>query len=250
MLQGEPVCSGALEGGSTLGTFGIRDKSDLVFVRGIIREGLHCLGGFCNLSHHMMALPVIQCNYIKLQFKHTLMWSECEHSRWHWTRSKPVYPEQTPVRPRVTDSFAFAFRFLSGKFPSFTWTLRISSLVGNGILWGLGVSASDCDLGARVGISGISVRSWFQEICHSTKKTRFSKSNFSNVNKYFCMKIAEKNEPSLKTPNLQGFCLTPNSLRERSFRKKTLDSLVGVGVPGTGLGRAKWKMHAFRGPQR
>ena len=73
-----------------------------------------------------------------------------------------------------------------------------------------------------------SVRSWFQEICHSTKKTRFSKSNFSNVNKYFCMKIAEKNEPSLKTPNLQGFCLTPNSLRERSFRKKTLDSLVGV----------------------
>ena len=37
------------------------------------------------------------------------------------------------------------------------------------------------------------------------------------LKKYFWIKIGTKNEPSLKTPNLQGFLLTPNSLRDRSF---------------------------------
>ena len=44
--------------------------------------------------------------------------------------------------------------------------------------------------------------------------------NISNVdnfflNEYFLIKMGTKNEPSLKTPNLQGFLLTPNSFGAR-----------------------------------
>ena len=65
-------------------------------------------------------------------------------------------------------------------------------------------------------------------IYHSIQKPQNRNRDFSKVIKYFLIKIEIKNEPCLKTPNLQGFLLTPNIFGERSSRKVTLYSLVGV----------------------
>ena len=65
-------------------------------------------------------------------------------------------------------------------------------------------------------------------VCISIQKDNNSDQNFAKMNEYFLIKNGTKNEPSLKTPNLQGFCLTPNSLGERCNRKVTLHSPQGV----------------------
>ena len=84
-------------------------------------------------------------------------------------------------------------------------------------------------------------------IYYSTQTFQNSNQDFSNVNQNVHLKIEIKNELSLKTPNLQGFCLTPNSDKVRSVRSHPLNSLEGVSVAwllaGTLLDRINFFAH-------
>ena len=62
----------------------------------------------------------------------------------------------------------------------------------------------------------------------STRTSSFSNPNFSELRKVFRIKNSTKNDPSLKTPNLQSYRLTRSELGDRLIWNGTLDSLQGV----------------------
>ena len=70
--------------------------------------------------------------------------------------------------------------------------------------------------------------SWIFDFSYSTQREIKTNENFSNTNDSSSKQIFSRHEPSLKTPNLQGFLPTPNRQKVRAVQTFAIDSLQGV----------------------